>query len=33
MNKLDVARHPEQVIKFKLDGDIEEYSMLRRKVG
>ncbi len=31
MNPLDVARHPEQVIKFYLDGEIEEYSMLRRK--
>lgn len=32
MNLLDVARHPEQVIKFYLDGNIEEYSMLRKKV-
>lgn len=32
MNSLDVARHPEQVIKFYLDGDVVEYSMLRRKV-
>ena len=32
MNSLDVARHPEQVIKFYLDGNIEEYSMLRKKV-
>lgn len=32
MNTLDVARHPEQVIKFYFDGNIEEYSMLRKKV-
>ena len=32
MNLLDVARHPEQVIKFYFDGNIEEYSMLRKKV-
>jgi len=32
MEAIDVARHPEQVIKFYLDGNIEEYSMLRRKV-
>lgn len=32
MNKIDVARHPEEIIKFKLDGDICEYSMLRKKV-
>ena len=32
MNLLDVARHPEQVIKFYLGGNIEEYSMLRKKV-
>lgn len=32
MNLLEVARHPEQVIKFYLDGNIEEYSMLRKKV-
>lgn len=32
MNILDVARHPEQVIKFYFEGNIEEYSMLRKKV-
>ena len=32
MNSIEVARHPEQVIKLKLDGKICEYSMLRRKV-
>ena len=32
MEKIDVARHPEEIIKLKVDGDIKEYSMLRRKV-
>lgn len=32
MELIDVARHPEEVIKLKLDGNITEYSMLRKKV-
>lgn len=32
MNEMEVARHPEEIIKIKLDGKITEYSMLRRKV-
>ena len=32
MESIDVARHPEEIIKIKLDGDIVEYSMLRKKV-
>ena len=29
MNKLDVARHPEEVLKLPFDKEIEEYSMIR----
>ena len=29
MNKLDVARHPEQVLKLKFDISLPEYSMIR----
>ena len=29
MNKLDVARHPEQVLKLKFDIELPEYSMIR----
>jgi len=32
MNSIDVARHPEEIIKLKVDGNIVPYSMLRRKV-
>ena len=32
MESIDVARHPEEIIKLRIDGDIVEYSMLRRKV-
>lgn len=32
MELIKVARHPEEVIKLKLDGNIVEYSMLRKKV-
>lgn len=32
MNPIDVARHPEEIIKLKLDGNITPYSMLRKKV-
>ena len=32
MESIEVARHPEEVIKLKLDGNIVEYSMLRKKV-
>ncbi len=31
-NKLDVARHPEQILKIKFDKELEEYSMMRLKV-
>lgn len=30
MNELDIARHPDQVLKMKFDGDIEPYSMIRK---
>ena len=29
MNKLEVARHPEQILKLKFDKELEEYSMMR----
>ena len=29
MNKLDVARHPEQVLKLKFDRELPMYSMIR----
>ena len=29
MNKLEVARHPEQVLKLKFDVELPEYSMIR----
>lgn len=32
MNEIEVARHPEEVIKLEVDGNILEYSMLRKKV-
>ncbi len=32
MNLITVARHPEEIIKLKVDGDITSYSMLRKKV-
>lgn len=32
MNSIEVARHPEEVIKLKVKGDITPYSMLRKKV-
>ncbi|MBQ7136394.1 MAG: U32 family peptidase [Bacilli bacterium] len=32
MESISVARHPEEIIKLKLDGNIVEYSMLRKKV-
>lgn len=28
-NKIDVSRHPENIVKFKLKGNIEKYDMLR----
>ena len=28
-NKIDISRHPENIIKFKLKGDIKKYDMLR----
>ena len=31
-NKLDCARHPEQIVKFKLDKQVSEYDMMRIKV-
>ena len=32
MNEIEVARHPEEVIKLEVDGNILEYSMIRKKV-
>lgn len=32
MNEIEVARHPEEIIKLVVDGDIPNYSMLRKKV-
>ena len=29
MNKLDVARHPEQVLKLEFDHPVDQYSMIR----
>ena len=29
MNQLDVARHPEQVLKLKFDKELPKYSMMR----
>ena len=29
MNELDVARHPEEVLKLPFDKEVEEYSMIR----
>ena len=31
MNKLEVARHPEQILKLKFDKELPAYSMLRLK--
>lgn len=31
-NRLDVARHPEQVLKIKFDKELDAYSMMRLKV-
>lgn len=31
MNQLEVARHPEQILKFKFDKELPAYSMLRLK--
>lgn len=31
-NKLDCARHPEQIIRFKLDKQVFEYDMMRIKI-
>jgi len=33
MESIDVARHPEEIIKLKVNGNIVEYSMLRKKVN
>jgi putative protease len=32
MERIEVARHPEEIIKLKLDFDVEENSMMRIKV-
>ena len=32
MDSIDVARHPEEIIKLRVEGNIVEYSMLRKKV-
>ena len=29
MNELEVARHPEQVLKLKFDHELPKYSMIR----
>jgi len=29
MNELEVARHPEQVLKLKFEEELPEYSMIR----
>ena len=31
MNQLEVARHPEQILKLKFDKELPAYSMLRLK--
>ena len=33
MNELDVARHPEQVLKLPFEEELEEYSMIRLMKG
>lgn len=32
MNRISVARHPEEIIKLQVDGEIPAYSMLRKRV-
>lgn len=32
LNELECARHPEQIIKFKLDKEVSEYDMMRMKI-
>ena len=32
MNELECARHPEEIIKFKLDCVVDKYDMMRIKV-
>ena len=32
MEKIDVARHPEEIIKLKVDFEVEKDSMMRIKV-
>lgn len=32
MNRISVARHPEEIIKLQVDGEIPIYSMLRKRV-
>ncbi len=32
LEEIEVARHPEEIIKLEIEGDIVEYSMLRKKV-
>ena len=32
MNILECARHPEQIIKFKLDKEVSKYDMMRIKI-
>ena len=31
-NELDCARHPEQIIRFKIDKEVCEYDMMRIKI-
>jgi len=33
MEEMEVARHPEEIIKLKVEGDITPYSMMRIKVN
>ena len=31
-NELDCARHPEEIIRFKIDKELHEYDMMRIKI-
>ena len=31
-NSIDVAPHPQMIVKFKVDFDVEDYSIVRTKV-
>ena len=32
LNRIGVARHPEEIIKIKYNADIEEHSMMRKSI-